>query len=107
MGLMRRETLLNKKRAMRKMDFRPQIQEYHALVDHGLAALDEIAGGTSTIDQRADLAERERQVKLALADLREVITKIIAHEPVVVEGHLHVAIRKARFTLDMVDQMLR
>ena len=73
MGLMQRQTLARLAKVARKMDYHPSRQEVITLVDHGLAALDEIDGGKSTIELRAELKERERQVKLALLDLGEAL----------------------------------
>ena len=49
------------------------IETMHALIDHGLEALDAMEGGQSVQEQRAQLKERERQIMLALADVREAI----------------------------------
>jgi hypothetical protein len=72
-----------------------------AVLDHGIAAYVEMEGGESALRRRAELAERERQVRLALADLREVLTPSRrAPRPRVDDA-------RARFILDLVDEMLK
>lgn len=47
-----------------------------AVIDHGIEALVEMAGGASVSEQRNQLKERERQLGLALADIREDIGRV-------------------------------
>jgi hypothetical protein len=102
MGLMRRDTLQSLKRNMHKMDFRPQDQQFHALVDHGLAALDALEGGRDTIERKSELKERERQVSLALADLKAELENVGT-----MPTEERPDVEKALYMLDLVDQMLR
>lgn len=88
-------------------------QLMHSLIDSHLEVLDQLEGGQSTQEQRADLKERERQVKLALTDLRIMVCEIQDNVPgdlvpAVVEGEplLH-DLSKAVFTIDLIDEMLR
>lgn len=54
--MMKRETLRSIKRVVHKMDFHPSDSQVHALLDHGLEALDEI--------ERLQGEIRSRDVKL-------------------------------------------
>lgn len=86
-----RDKLHQLKSAARKPDFEPTTQLVHTLLDHGLEALDQMEGGKSTQELRTELVERERQVKLGLADLRAELERL--------------GDAKALFTLAMVQQM--
>jgi len=77
------------------------MQLLHSLTDHGLEALDELEGGKTVQEHRAELQERERQIRLALKDLREILT-LSPRSP-----RPRVDVQKALFTLDMVEQMLK
>jgi hypothetical protein len=107
MGLMKRETLMDIKRVVNKMDFYPTMDQFRALLNHGIAALDEIEGGDSVIKRRRELAERERQVKLALADLEATLEA--ATDEVTKTGSVPVlkAVYKARLTAALINQMLK
>ena len=72
-----------------------------AVIDHGVQAYVEMEGGASAVERRRELAERERQVRLALADLREVLT-LSPRSPRPRVGDV-----RARFILDLVDEMLK
>lgn len=84
-------------------------QVLHALVDSNLEVLDQLEGGKSTQEQRAELKERERQVRLALADLRSVLHR--AHTSVEVnwvnKDLVLADLAKGRFLLDMIEEMLK
>lgn len=54
--MMKRDSLRSYKRAYKKMDFYPSTEMVHALLDHGLEALDEI--------ERLQGEIRSRDVKL-------------------------------------------
>lgn len=85
----------------------------HSLVDSNLEALGELEGGQSTQEQRADLAERERQVKLALVDVRVQVGEILDNvpadlRPAVVEGQeLVIDLQKLLYTVDLIEEMLK
>jgi hypothetical protein len=108
-----REKLQGLKRQAREAGFVPSVQVVHMLVDHGLAVLDELEGGKSTVEQRAALKERERQLGLGLTDLRVLISEIVCAVPVdvypaVVEGQPLVDdLARAVFTVDMMSEMLK
>jgi hypothetical protein len=81
-----------------------------ALCDHAVAALVEIEGGAAVMDKRAELKERERQVGLALASLREVIGEgeQFCHRNSTTgcaQAIEHFA--KARYTVDVIFDMLK
>jgi hypothetical protein len=63
-----------------------------AVIDHGVQAYVEMEGGASAVERRRELAERERQIGLALAELRETI----GPEP-----------SKALYTVDSILDMLK
>jgi hypothetical protein len=71
-----------------------------AVIDHGVAAYVEMQGGASAVERRRELAERERQVRLALADLREVL------RPSARSPRPRVDVDRAKLILDLVDEML-
>jgi hypothetical protein len=73
--MMSRQKLRELKKAARRKTAGMElpIQTMHALIDSNLEALDALEGGKSTQEQRAELQERERQLMLALADIRERI----------------------------------
>lgn len=110
---MSRDRLRQIKASTKREGFEPSAQLVHSLIDHGLQVLDELEGGQSTIEQRAALKERERQVRLALVDLRVQLAEIQVNipvdvEPAIIEGQPLVDdLSKSIFTLDMVDQMLK
>lgn len=60
MTLMKRDSLRSLKRAARKMDFDPGMPMTHALLDHGLAALDRIEELESEIRSMHTQAEETR-----------------------------------------------
>jgi hypothetical protein len=45
-----------------------------AIIDHGVASWVEMEGGASAVLRRRELAERERQIALALSDVRAELT---------------------------------
>jgi len=112
--MMKRQRLQQIKAQLRQgMDWsdpEENTQLLHALVDHGLEALTELEGGPSVVRQRAELADRERQVRLALADLLGVIeTGRVQAVAESTAGSVRMVphFDKARFVLEMVEQMLR
>ena len=105
--MMSRQKLQELKKTVRKMDFEPNLQTIHALIDHGLQALTELEGGPSVQAQRAELAERERQLGLAVADLRSVLMVVETdlrhrHEPDLLE-----CAGRALFMTALMREMLR
>jgi hypothetical protein len=63
-----------------------------AVIDHGVGCWVEILGGESAVKRRSELAERERQVGIALAQLRDAI----GPEP-----------SEARYIVDAIMDMLK
>jgi hypothetical protein len=101
------------KRVARKMDYHPTTQTIHALADTCLELMDKVDGG---VDQKAierGYQERERQLKLALVDIRVEVATIQENipgdlEPAVVEGEpLLRDLSKVTYMLDLAQQMLR
>lgn len=84
-----------------------------AVIDHGIQALVEIAGGQSILDKRNELKTREAEVAKALVDLRVQIAEIQVNipvdvEPAVVEGQVLVDdLSKAIYTVDAITEMLK
>lgn len=72
-----------------------------SLIDHGIQALVEMAGGQSVAEQRAAVVERERQVRLALDDLREAL------RPSARSPRGGVDVERARLILDLIGEMLK
>ena len=103
--MMRREKLQALKNAARKMDHHPSTQTEHALIDHGLEALDLIEGGTT-------LANQYKEVKAGLAELRVQLSTILDNipadlEPAVVDGEPLIRdLSKAIYVTDLVAGML-
>jgi hypothetical protein len=95
--MMSRDKLLALKKAARRKTAGMElpIATMHALIDSNLEALDRLEGGTSTQERRAELAERERQVGLALRDLEVSIRT---------EG---ASTAKQLYILDMINDMLK
>lgn len=112
-GMIKRETILAHRRVLNKMDYEPSRDTIRMLCDGALELLDALEGGPDTQAQRAVLAERERQVKLAVADLQALLVEIQENvppdvEPAVVEGGpLLRDLAKARFTADLIVEMLK
>lgn len=104
---MKRETLHRLRAEAKRSGFEPSTQVLYALIDANLAVLDELEGGASVQEQRAALAERERQVRLALVDLREVLgraglaAKFERQEDAVDE------ISRATLVCELIVEMLR
>ena len=93
--MMHRETLQTLKRAARKMDHHPSTQTEHALIDHGLQALDLIDGGT-TADNR--IAE----VRKGLDEVRQLI---ISGQYTAQRYYRGIkALEKAVFALDLISR---
>lgn len=107
--MMSRQKLHEIKTGLRDGIVYPELaQLLHSLVDSNLEALDALEGGKTVQQHRGELQERERQIRLALKDLRAAIT--------LNDGHNHSSydcsfdinrVGKAVFTLDMVEQMLK
>jgi hypothetical protein len=72
-----------------------------AVLDHGVQAYVEMEGGASAVEKRRELAERERQVGIALAQLREELG------PNRCSPTGRVDIERARYTLDAIMEMLK
>lgn len=104
--MMSRDKLRQVKSAARKMDFHPTTQLIHTLVDHGLEVLDELEGGRSTQELRAELKERERQVGLALDDLHVWARE--AYAATYRDGNLRTVdtVAKVRVGIELVKQMI-
>jgi hypothetical protein len=106
--MMGRQRLLELKKAARRKTSGMElgIQEMHALIDHGLECLDKIDGGQTA-------AERDKQLGLALADLRGVLHEILDNVPVDLKPAVADAepllrdIQKGVYTLDCIEEMLK
>ena len=81
--------------------FTPTDQLVHSLIDSNLEAWEQLEGGKDTQTQRAELKERERQVGIALAQLREVI------HPLLDAGPDPDPASKALYIVDQIMDMLR
>jgi hypothetical protein len=80
-----------------------------AIIDHGVASWVEMLGGESAVARRAELAERERQIKLALTDLRTELETFNASlvelvGTALVEGGY--SVEKPLYILDCIIKML-
>lgn len=83
-----------------------------ALIDANLQVLDELEGGASTVELRAALVERERQVRLGLADLfaalgraQAAVGKIIDSDDAAQDAALR-ELERARFIGELIGEML-
>jgi hypothetical protein len=95
--MMSRDKLLTLRKRVKAGDALDRDQTL-AVIDHGVAAYVEMQGGASAVERRRELAERERQVRLALADLREVLRpRLMRHQ---------VDLDRARLIVDLIDEML-
>lgn len=97
-----RQKLTEMKRVARKMDFRPDTQLVHALIDSNLDLLDQIEGGASVQQKEQALRERENSVKDALLDLQEIL-RPDGYDHSLNEGYAN----KVRFTVELILKMLR
>lgn len=99
--MMTRDTLHRMKAALKKRGqgdmALDDYQALHALINSNLEALDELEGGASAVEKRRELAERERQLRLALADGLRVVK---AHPPLTLDE------QKVAFILDCAIEML-
>jgi hypothetical protein len=110
--MMTRDKLLALKKAARRKTAGMElpIATMHALIDSNLEALDQLEGGKTTQERRAELTERERQVGLALKDLREILTSQSLTD---IGGadwmcrEAEQAAKKAVYILDMINDMLK
>jgi hypothetical protein len=87
----KRETLQALKKASRITGNAPDVHTARILIDSHLEALDALDGGR-------DAQERERQVRLALADLQAVLYT---------DPFTPVDLSKAQFVTELVDEMLK
>lgn len=71
-----------------------------AVIDHGIAAYVEMEGGASAVERRRELAERERQLMLALADARAAV-------PMQLDRALTREEQKVAYILDAAIDMLK
>lgn len=100
--MMHRETLQALKRAARKMDHYPSPQTEHALIDHGLEALDLIDGGTTAANRIAEVRKGLNAVCTLLGTIRAAIP--VDLEPAVVDGGPLVDdLAKAVYALDLIS----
>jgi hypothetical protein len=105
--MMSREKLLTLRKRVKAGEALDRDQAL-AVIDHGIAAY-EMEGGESALRRREErvegqlrgLAARERQVRLALADLRDVLT-LSPRSP-----RPQVDVARAQLILDLVDEMLK
>ena len=67
--MMKRQTLQLLKKQARAEDYRPDRPTTHALIDHGLEALDVIDGGKTVTD-------RNKEIRAGLAELRQEVQKL-------------------------------
>jgi hypothetical protein len=93
-----RQRVVEEKRVARKMDYHPTTQTVHMLCDSLLELLDTVDGGQDQRDWEQERAELDKQVRLALADLRVEVQHLA-------DDSLHRR-TKAMYTLDMIDEML-
>lgn len=112
--MMKRETLLAwRKRARDSLQYASTRAEMLALCDHGLEALEQLAGGPSVLAQREELTERERQLKLALKDLRAGLNAVLDNipadlEPAVVQGAPLIRdLQRTVLTVELMEEMLK
>lgn len=73
--MMSREKLLTLRKKVKAGEALDRDQTL-AILDHGIQAYVEMQGGESAVLRRRELAERERQVSIALAQLREVVGRL-------------------------------
>jgi hypothetical protein len=114
--MMSREKLLALKKAARRKTAGMElpIATMHALLDSNLEALDQLEGGKTTQELRAELTERERQVGLALKDLRTELSeaeRLAIHDlPSFCKADEDEGVRaihKSLHTVDMINEMLK
>jgi hypothetical protein len=70
-------------------------QAMQALIDSNLKAWDELEGGKSTQELRAELVWREQQLQLGLKDLRDALSR---------PG---ISVTRARLTVDMLHELVK
>ena len=111
--MIKRETIMAHRRVLNKMDYHPSTDTIRMLCDGALELLDALEGGPSIQARRAELTERERQVKLALTDLNVLLAEIQVAippdiEPAVVEAEpLLRDLSKARLMADLIIEMVK
>jgi hypothetical protein len=91
-----REKLLAAKKELRKHNqstgpLPDCVLDMHTLIDHGLECLDKIEGGAEQRDWAAERARSDKQVRLALDDLKAAIDRP----------------SKAFYIADCIDKMLK
>jgi hypothetical protein len=101
--MMSRDKLLQLKKAARRKTAGMElpIQTMHALIDSNLEVLNQLEGGKSTQELRAELTWREQQIREGLDYLRTVAT------PHPDDYWQSIDPVKANFTIDMLCEMLR
>lgn len=100
---MKRDKLQNLKSVMHKMDFRPSHQQFHALIDHGLEAMDLIDGGNTMPNRITEVRKGLNAVRVALADVKDNVD--LGLEPAVVDGQPLVDdLNKAIYMLDLISK---
>ena len=103
----KRQTITDIRRVVNKFDYHPTRETIRMLCDGALELLDLVEGGPGVQQQRAELAERERQVGLALTDLQNWADEawVLANRegnPFVMRGAA-----KVRYGIDLVRTMLK
>lgn len=103
----KRETLNVLKANVRHKDFGEGEQVIYTLIDACLQLLDTVEGGPDIQAQRAALADRDRQVRLALKDIQDTLAK--AWPPGTFSGppQTVTAVLKAKFTVDLAIEMVK
>jgi len=79
-------------------------QTMHSLVDHGLECLDKIDGGAEQRDWVAERAVADKQIRLALDDLKKVLSAPLR---TMNRDAGDDACDRGRYISDCIDQMLR
>lgn len=90
--MIKRETLLAEKRAARKMDYHPDLRTIHMLLDASLELVDSVDGGTKQRDWEQERNEVDKQVPLALFDMR---TALLAGD-----------VEKAKYITECIQEMV-
>ena len=93
--MMRRDTMLALCKAVRRKDVEVDRHDVRNVIESHIEALDRIDGGQT-------VAEREKQLRLVIADLRECLRPDGWDKSL----NSHWA-NKARYTVDMIEEMLK
>ena len=88
----KRETIMNHRRVVNKMDYVPTAETIRMLCDGALDLLDKVDGGQAQRDWEQERYELDKQVQLALFDMR---TALLVHD-----------VKKALYITECIQEMV-